>query len=81
MAVKKPKLFDLMIERGPVTVQCGNVPLVELADTLVAAVKAIREANVREPCLTPDLGHVGGSYLPYTDDEWSDDGRRRLGFR
>lgn len=81
MPSRTQKRFDLMIERGPVTVQCGGVALSDLADTLVAAVREIRAANVRESCLTPDLGHVGGSVIPYSDDEWAEDGRRRVGFR
>jgi hypothetical protein len=84
---KVPSLLDgkkatVYLERNGLTIRVDDVP----AETagLVAAdmLEAVRVLTTKYPELVTGPDTVPGGYpTPVTDDEWSEDGRRRTGFR
>jgi hypothetical protein len=62
-----PNGYGICVQRGSVTVTADNVPAKHVQAVALALVATLRNANTQADELTPDLGHVGGAVLDYSE--------------
>ena len=77
-----PRKASIYMERAGLSVRIDNVAAESVGEVAADLLDVFRLLRQVYPEVIAELGSVhGGTPVEVTDDEWSDEGRGRVGFR
>ena len=82
MSEQPTRKASVYIERAGLSVRIDDVAPDDVAEVAAELLEAFRLLRQVYPEVIADLGTVGGGTpIEVVDDDWSDEGRGRVGFR